>query len=220
VLAAAAFLAGATASNAAIVTATYSGHMIFTAAEASGPPWGYDAYGDYIVGDAYSATIVFNTSRGTTVVYPDGEQDQDQRPGFATESFTVAGHTYLSAGSAISYYDRSTDSVEFNISYSPGDFGGQFFEALTSGPITPALDAPLSLTSPDFLAGTGGNVVVPGGAGGALFGDYDLEALDISASAPEPSTWAIMVVGLAGIGGALRSCKTAARRARFGLATA
>ena len=95
--------------------------MTYTSAEATGAPWGYDAWGNYVVGDAYHATIVYNTSAGTTVDYPGGEQAQDQRPGFATENFTVAGHTYYSAGSAISYYDRSPDLIEFNISYSPGD---------------------------------------------------------------------------------------------------
>src|SRR5271166_6455359 len=81
-------LACAAASNAAIVTATYSGHMTFTSAEARGAPWGYDGFGNYIVDDAYSATIVYNTSAGVTSYWPGGEQSQDQRPGFATETFT------------------------------------------------------------------------------------------------------------------------------------
>ncbi len=193
-------LACATSAKAATVTATYSGHMIFTSAEAGGAPWGYDALGTYIVGDTYTATIVFNTSAGATVLAAGGEQYQDQRPGFATESFTVAGHTYDSAGSAISYYDRSTDFIEFNISYSPGDFGGQFFEALVDGPISTGLNDPLSLTASDFLTGTGGNVVVPGNHGGALYGNYDLEQLNITVTAPEPSTWAMMTIGFAGLG--------------------
>ena len=199
-IAGAAMIASAAAANAAIVTATYSGHMIYTDAEAGGPPWGYDAWGNYIVDDPYTATIVFNTSAGTTVFAAGGEQYQDQRPGFATESFTVAGHTYDSAGSAISYNDRSSDFIEFNISYSAGDFGGQFFEALVNGSIPTGLNEPLTLTASDFLAGTGGNVVVPGNGGGALYGNYNLEALDITVTAPEPSTWALTLLGFAAAG--------------------
>ena len=199
-------LAVATDANAALVTATYSGVMTYTSAEATGAPWGYDAWGNYVVGDAYNATIVYNTSAGTTVDYPGGEQAQDQRPGFATESFTVAGHTYYSAGSAISYYDRSPDLIEFNISYSPGDFGGQFFEAITIPGVTisPSLNDPLSLTTADFGPGTGGNVVLPGSdAGapsGAIYGDYDIEKLDITVAAPEPPTWALTLMGFAAAG--------------------
>jgi hypothetical protein len=196
-------LAIATGANAAVVTANYSGVMTYTAAEATGAPWGYDAWGNYVVGDAYSATIVYNTSAGTTVDYPGGEQLQDQRPGFATESFTIAGHTYYSAGSAISYYDRSPNFIEFNISYSPGDFGGQYFEAITLPGVTisPSLNDPLSLTAADFdPTTTGGNVVVPGGSGGALYGDYDIEKLEITVTAPEPSTWALTLMGFAAAG--------------------
>ncbi len=43
-------LAIATGANAAVVTANYSGVMTYTAAEATGAPWGYDAWGNYVVG--------------------------------------------------------------------------------------------------------------------------------------------------------------------------
>ncbi len=67
------------------------------------------------------------------------------------------------------------------------------------------LNAPLSLGPGDFLAGTGGNVFVPGPDGGALYGDYDLEHLDISSAAPEPAAWALMLVGFGVLGGAARA---------------
>ena len=62
----------------------------------------------------------------------------------------------------------------------------------------------LSLTTADFGPGTGGNVVLPGSdAGapsGALYGDYDIEKLDITVTAPEPPTWALTLMGFATAG--------------------
>jgi hypothetical protein len=195
-------LALAPGAKAAVVTATYSGVMIFTEAEEFGFPWGYDAWGNYVVGAAYSATIVFNTSAGVTSYYPGPEQAQDQRPGFATDSFTVAGHTYNSTGSAISTYLRGPDFIQFNISDSPSDFEGVYFEAITNSGVTisPSLNVPLSLTSADFLPGDAGGNVVMYANGGGLYGNYDVETLNISVSAPEPSTWAMMFLGFAALG--------------------
>lgn len=44
--------------NAAFVTATYSGVMTFTSAEATGAPRGYDAWSNDIVGDPIAGETV------------------------------------------------------------------------------------------------------------------------------------------------------------------
>jgi hypothetical protein len=60
-------------------------------------------------------------------------------------------------------------------------------------------------SAPQFVTGTHGNLLD--------FNDVALGTItitDVTSSAPEPAAWALMLVGFAGLGGALR-----ARRARF-----
>jgi hypothetical protein len=196
----AAMLASA-AANAATVTVTFSGVTLFTSAEAGGAPWGYDAYGNYIVGDSYSAKIVYNTSAGTTVTGAGGDQSQNQTPGHALDSFTIAGHTYNSTStSGLADYERASDFLLLNISNTPSDFEGLLLELATNVPISPSLNDPLTLTPVDLAAGAGGNVVMYANGGG-VYANFDVEQVGIAVSAPEPGTWTMTLMGFAAAAG-------------------
>ena len=218
---AACFLTAASAADAAHVRIDFSGVGIQTQAEIDYPTlWGVDAWGNSIIGQAYTATILYDTSAGTTVIDAGGGQSQAQIPGTALDFFTVNGHSYSSTStSGLAVYERSSDFLLLNISNTPSDFEGLFFESITTTPFSPDLNAPVSLSLGDFLVdpstglASGGNVVLAGSNGGALFGNFSVTSVDISVSAPEPSTWALMLGGFAGLGLLARRRSALASRA-------
>jgi hypothetical protein len=215
------FLSAASAANAAHVQIDFSGVGIQTQAEIDYPTlWGVDAWGNSIIGQAYTATILYNTSAGTTVIDAGGGQSQAQIPGTALDFFTVNGHSYHSTStSGLAVYQRASDFLMLNISNTPSDYEGLFFESITTKLISPDLNAPVSLSLGDFLVdpvtglASGGNVVLAGSNGGSLFGNFSVTSVTISVSAPEPSTWALMLAGFAGLGLLARRRSALASRA-------
>src|SRR5271166_6012213 len=74
-------------------------------------PWGYDAFGNNIVGDTWSATLGFNLSNGTTQIIG-GEQIFTAGDGGYYGTFTINGHTYAATGSTLAEYFRTLDGIE------------------------------------------------------------------------------------------------------------
>ncbi len=203
--------AAAALASATVITGTYTGHAISTLAEQEFPDvWGVDAFGDTIIGDAFTATVTYNLADGVTTAYPGPSYTNLQTPGTSTGTFTIGGHTYpvLSSG-GFALMTRSSDVLELTRTDDPGDNTGDFFEVETVSPIDPRLDQPVSITSADLVAAVSvGNAVLQYPGAGVLRANFAIDSISFSAT-PEPSTWAMLMVGLAAAGAALRSRRVA-----------
>ncbi len=195
-------LASAPAAASPVVTLTFTG---VTGDGGFSAPWGFDAFGNNIVGDPYSVKATFDLSKGTTQHF--GGEEAFTASGGASATFTVNGHTYDVTGSTAAVYVRTTSSIEL-IFYDDvnANTGLVLYAPLTNtASISKSLGGSiptLTLAPPD-VALSGENVVLPLG-GGALYAVENVTTLAV-AGVPEPATWAIMLVGFGLTGGALRA---------------
>jgi hypothetical protein len=194
----AAFLTALPVTGAQAVTLTFTG--VAGSPTGVGYPWGYDAFGANIVGDTWSSTLNFNLSNGVTQIIG-SEQIFTAGPGGYSGAFTINGHTYDATGSYLAEYIRTSDSIELVIYDEPSAFDGLVIYAPLTNTMTisPDLGAAVSLTTlaAADMAASGEDVVLPLGPG-ALFATLSVSTLAVAA--PEPSTWAMMVAGFAGLG--------------------
>jgi hypothetical protein len=67
--------------------------------------------------------------------------------------------------------------------------------------------------NPGFGGGPGGSIIFPGGVGGGVVTPSPPPAIPpVTSAVPEPSTWALMLMGFLGIGASLRSNHRRSRR--------
>jgi hypothetical protein len=209
-LAATAIAGRATAS---IIDFHITGHAISTAAEVDFPTvWGVDENGNSIIGDSYVATIhyiadpAFNTTDGATYT------GNYEVPGPTTGTLNLNGKTYfVSAAAGLQDYLKTTAYLNVTDSVDPHDSTGIFWQLVFPTSTNISLNQPLSFdsTNDPVLASSGGNAVIVAGNGGVLRADFDVSSFSVTAGVPEPATWAMLTIGVAGAGLALRR-----RRAR------
>jgi hypothetical protein len=190
-----------------------AGHAISTAAEVDFPTvWGVDENGNSIIGDSYVATIhyvadpAFNTTDGATYT------GNYEAPGPSTGTLTLGGKTYfVSAAAGLQDYLKTTGYLNVTDSVDPHDDTGIFWQLFypTSSNISLTQLFSFDSTNDPVLASSSGNAVVVAGNGGVLRADFDVSSFSVTAGVPEPATWAMLTIGIAGLGLALRG-----RRAR------
>lgn len=193
-------LATAPAAFAKVVTLTFTG----VAGDGGyGPPWGYDAYGNHIVGDPYTAKLQFDLSQGTLTDF--GTEQEFVAGGGYSGTFTIAGHTYDATGSTTATYLRTDQSIEMIIYDDPkANTGLVLYAPLTNTAhigVSVGKAVQLLTLNPADVALSGADVVLPKDSG-ALYAFENVQTLQVTV--PEPSTWALMMIGLGGIGIALR----------------
>lgn len=197
-------LAAGPAAQAAIVTLTFTGTTITTQAEIDFPGvWGVDAYGQDIIGDTFTSTTVYNTSRPTTTVYPD-ENNNDQTPGEAVGAFTIAGLTYdVRSSAGFANYYRTPGFLDLELSLDPQANAGDIFQVFSPQLADDGLNSPATVTAGDITS-SDGNAVLLGANGGVLRANFVIDAVTVTSNVPEPAAWASMLLGFAVVGGIMR----------------
>jgi hypothetical protein len=218
-LAALAATALAGRATASIIDFQVTGHAISTAAEVDYPTvWGVDEHGNSVIGDSYVATIhyiadpAFDTTDGATYT------GNYEVPGQATGTLTIGGETYhISSSAGLQDYLKTTGYLNVTDSVDPHDNTGIFWQLFFPTSSDISLTQPLSFdTTNDLVLGSsGGNAVIVAGNGGVLRADFDVSSFSVAPGVPEPGTWAMLMIGLAGLGVTMRRS-----RARAGAALA
>lgn len=186
------------AARAEIVTATVTG--VFGAAtdlylffpNSSGPVT--------LDGDPFSATFVYDTSLGTSITTADsdtiegGSADSPILSATLTaegKTFAVTGFDDVSVGigGAFGIYAVTADNLSTDRSIN-------VFLYPTGG-VPDSLDTPFSGTDPS--KGTGTFDVTAGGSAVA-FGNLIPETVTVTLGIPEPTTWAMMLIGFGALG--------------------
>jgi len=201
-------LAMATSAGAKIVTITYNGVGNSNLASDPCHCWAVDAFGNSTIDRPFQAVFKFDTAQGTLTHF--GGNPYLNEPGIATGQITINGHTYIGTGSTSAVYYRGTNYL-YTIFYDDpaANTGIVFYVPETHDasptPFSNQLDSPIplhNLAPGDVSAATGSDAVLPG-FGGALRTGLTTTSFSVSV-APEPATWATMLIGVAGVGGALR----------------
>jgi hypothetical protein len=195
-----------------IVNVTYTG-VVSSGTDATGVFGSVDTSGAAYVGDTYTANFVFDTSKGITLTSPtenyaeggSGYPAQNPLVSASVTILTAGGNKTVSVAGAYSSVIFAENVGTFSEQYhSAQDSSGAGY-AVSSAYIT-AQDSsiPASLTP---------GTIVAAGQGGAL--NYVLwypalsentnisatfQTLTVTDAVPEPSTWAMMILGFAGVG--------------------
>jgi PEP-CTERM motif-containing protein len=186
--------------RAALVEITYTGSIYNVA---NNPPVSIDGLGLFgaagadLGGKAVSVAFTFDVT-GPALVGPQNNYLNGTVQGV---EITVNGITRTIAGSAnsliLNYNDGQSHTHVQHEAYDPGN---QYVTASLTDNITGAF--PLSLTSPYSFSGPNGTGFFrfqnDNGVTLALFTPTHVEA--VVAPVPEPSTWAMMLIGFAGVG--------------------
>jgi hypothetical protein len=202
-------LAGSPAS-AAVMVATFTG-TVASGTDASG--W-FGAAGADLTGDAFSITYTYDTSRGYESTVPGSSDSVVYVPANPITNIAI-----------------SVNSIDHNLVTPSGDglisvgFLGGYLNPRVQFQYTPpgsewivqdegALSSPLTSLSQNF---SGAITTVANqslfsegptyGVGNVFLADQTLSITNISAGVPEPATWAVMMIGLGGIGAAMRSAR-------------
>jgi len=188
-------LLAASPASASVATITFTGT---TYDNGAGGPWGLDAYGANIVGLPYSASFTFDSSKGTT----DIATGSFVASGGYTGSYTIGGHGYAATGTTYAEYLRTSNFIEVIVYDDPNANTGVVMQAITNhtGTLNPNLFSPLpTLTlNPADVATSFARAVLRQN-GGVLRADGTIGTVSVSA-VPEASTWAMMLLGFAGLG--------------------
>jgi hypothetical protein len=190
-----------TSAFADIVTETYTGTV-------SG---GLDAAGLFgsknadLLGLSYTATYVFDTAVPTAAHISTGNDFSTYGGGVNTPAvsaaMTINGHTFTTNGSFHAELDASNISSGSFRTYAQADpaFGSQFDNFLSTQ--DPAAPYPTSLTSP--FTYTYHAVGSSSAYGSFKIGGDSLSlsptTVTLTDGVPEPSTWAMMILGFVGI---------------------
>lgn len=195
-----------TAASAAIVTTTYTG--VITAGEDASGLLG--TVGADLSDLSYQAIITLDTSVNRETPGLDGESDAVYGPGIAGNSnnpfvsvaFSVNGSPLLS----MPLFDLNYGyvSVGTTIGHTSGITAPNFWDFFAEAPGIPgSLDTPFSL-SPS--ANSYADLALSDGSGGYslwLRGNVS-SVTSVTAGVPEPSTWALMILGFGSAGALLR----------------
>jgi len=229
-----ALLAGPSAASAATVTITYAG-TVSSGYDGTGV---FGSAGGDLTGDSYTATYVFNTSLGNTALSTPTELILNGGAGafgiptpLVNASLTINGVTvsvpggdqdliWVLGGSGGSGYDvlarqygvpNNGNTTVANELANDLSTGPSVIPFSFAGPVSYTVNAADSVFGDFVIGASAGN-----GYFGDAYGDLSPASLTVSsgavaAAAPEPSTWAMMLVGFAGLGFAgYRRRKTAA----------
>jgi len=200
----------ATAASADIITETYIGTTRGT------DPAGFFGGGTIRDNTPYTAVFVFDTSKGLLAF---GQTDLQGGPGngdgdptlsnpLVSASLTVNGKTYSPSGAYVSYTDADESAGTFPFQAQAGVAPSQnevfFIEALfrDTDPVVYPLNANL-LTSFTIEVSPNHSAISNFDIGGdSLSFDFSKITFDVTSTAavPEPSTWAMLIIGFTGLG--------------------
>jgi hypothetical protein len=195
--------------SADIVSVTYNG-TISSVSSSSGATDGLNLFGGgNLAGDNFSVVFTFDTSKGTLT--GDSANQSLSSPGtaFSPTSITINNQTQLLTETFGGLASTGFDGVHETVSGTSAGFqAGVNFAIGTGGINATAVSAPLltdDFTTP-INCGNG-----CGGFGTFNLGGEDIEfapteaiAFDettgVTSAVPEPSTWAMMILGFCGLG--------------------
>ena len=172
---------------------------------------------------SYTDTFVFDLARGTHVtnqpwdqVYGGGAWNTSS-PLLKSE-LTINGHTVVFSGGYgdEDYIQQGYLADAYADDYQPqNDFWALNYQIIF-------VNGPALLTTPFSVTGEGRGsffvcrpISACGGTGYVAYGDFSPASIDVSFKdgVPEPAVWSMMLVGLAGLGGAIRSQRDRGRTA-------
>jgi hypothetical protein len=186
-----------TAASAAIVTETFTGTVAGT------DSGGFFGTANTSLNTTFIATYVFDTnnvgpgfSPGSTDIY--GGSGYPLPDPLISATLVINGHTFSSNGSWASEL-----TVRNNAAFQGYAFAGTAWDRYFNTGIlstSPNAPAPISVTSPFSYSYQSGDI----SNGHFVFGSEQLNlfptTVTLTAAVPEPSTWAMMILGFAGIG--------------------
>jgi hypothetical protein len=209
VVAASVFFGIVSTASADIVYVTYSGTVL----SGNDPIGIFGAPGSSLAGDAYTTFYIFNTSVGEIHSDPFFNSDLGGAAGYAQPSpslgavLTINGIS-MGIGGASAGYLYGIDFGDFSRSY---DFAGDPSRSVFNQMSDPTRSIPVSINMPFTYTVTPANGGY--GQGQAMLGIdpvnhagflIDLVPTTVTVSVPgavpEPSTWAMMLLGFAGLG--------------------
>ncbi len=194
-----------TGANAAVITTTWTGTVTK----------GSDVLnyfgGGSMVGKAFTANYVFNDALGTTVIGLGNEHSLQNA--IVSASLTINGFTFSYAVPSLTYSEIYADQASsFSTTSSMAKIG---IDSYLSNSIYDVFSAPYADES---FSNYSGNVAgALGNSGVFVFGaglnnrlnlkntTYSISTTGATPAVPEPATWAMMIGGFGGIGGAMRA---------------
>lgn len=191
-----ALLGQSVAAQAAIMEVTYTG-AIYNAVSVDGAGL-FGAAGASLDGKAISVTFTYDTSLAPVQVGP--QNNYISNAATAVE-ITINGVTQsigsLSSSLALNYHSGNQSHVQHEAYH-----GTEYAQYITIGQTDNVNGSlPLSLTTPyDFTGPLGTGFFRFEGGTVALFTPTHVTSVEIAAAVPEPSTWAMMILGFAGVG--------------------
>jgi hypothetical protein len=217
VLASLALLTSVSQASATIVNVTYSG-LVSSVRDLTGTL--FDNGGSVQVGDTYVATFVFDTALGNTFSsatqnYAIGGTSVSQPTPALSAQVTINGVTVSidpSYASDIQGQNDGSTARQFHSAqdYRPLDgyneYTQNFFRGFAgNGPNIPAfIDGVIHYTLEPNVQGFGEYFLSQNGGSDVSWVFADLRTLDVTLSAtsavPEASTWAMLILGFAGVG--------------------
>jgi hypothetical protein len=208
-------LAGLTSSASAdIVSLTYTGtigSVSSTSGQVSSPTDGLNLFGGgNLAGDNFQVVFTFDTSKGTLTTSPGAQSLSDTGNGvtaFLPTLITINGFTQSLTDGAGGLAQTGGNGLNDIVS-SAGFATGIHFAigtTINATPVSPALLTTDFTTSINCGNGCGGFGTLSLGSevinfdptGGAVAFD---ESTAVTSGVPEPSTWAMMILGFAGAG--------------------
>jgi hypothetical protein len=192
--------------------------------ENAGFPWGYasntiPASNFYSIdGDAFTANFTFHTGNGS-ISSGGGVTTLSGPATIATGDVVVAGHDFLVPPCAFdpcittttALYSRSSNGLEVLFYEDSSASAGLVLQAQSLASWGPNLTDPIS-TQP--VTSTGLDIILqPPNSYYNLAAFATVNTVSVTSGVPEPASWAVMLVGLAGLGGALRIARRKAREA-------
>jgi hypothetical protein len=218
-LAGAALAAWAPSACATVLDVTYSG-VVAAGSEDSLGLFG----GGSLAGDPFSVAYAFDTSKGSLLIVGAGYELSGgsflggPTPSAGPAIVTINGHAYTVSGGGVDDYlgvDRSgmTTIMDSDIPSGPHLTTQYILDNTIAGytlPFAPSanMGMPFSATGNSHVAYFA--VFAPGGilAEQVLFDSRTPTEVDVTvpgSAAPEPTAWAMLLLGVAGVGGTLRT---------------